>query len=290
MAKEFNPPFIFLSSYSTQNLATEPEVAKAKIPTMYAGGANAIHLRKNPYMFRLRPYDTVTTTAIARYVAKTGKKKVGIIYVQDDFGQGSANEVEQLLKAAGVATVAKESYGAQDNNMQAQLLKIKNSGAELMVGFTYVRDGGLVFRGRTSLGMTNIPVVTSGATVLPPTLALLDAADLEGVTSTTDAFLDPAADAKIKDYVTRFTERFKLRPDPFGSCYYDGAMMLAEVMKTAGTDREKIREGIGKIKGWQGVTQTYGADENGNLAHATTIVAFKKGTKEFGLVEKIALK
>ncbi len=68
LAKELNPPFIFLSSYSTQNLATEPEVSKAKIPTMYAGGADVIHQRKNPYMFRLRPYDTVTTTALARTV------------------------------------------------------------------------------------------------------------------------------------------------------------------------------------------------------------------------------
>ena len=36
LAKDLNPPFIFLSSLSTQNLASEPEVLKAKIPTMYA--------------------------------------------------------------------------------------------------------------------------------------------------------------------------------------------------------------------------------------------------------------
>jgi branched-chain amino acid transport system substrate-binding protein len=290
LAKEHNPPFIFLSSYSTQNLATEPEVAKEKIPTMYAGGADAIHQRKNAYMFRLRPYDTVTTTAIARFVAKSGKKKAAIIYVQDDFGQGSANGVEGLLKAAGVEVVAKEAYGARDNDMQAQLAKIKNAAPEYIVGFSYVRDGALVFKGRTSLGMTNIPVVTSGATVLPPTLALLDPADLEGVSSTTDAFLDPAADPMIKSYVERFEARFKLRPDPFGSCYYDGALMLAEALRKVGPDREKIRAELAKIRGWKGVTQTYSADETGNLAHATTLVQFKKGTKEFALIEKIALK
>jgi branched-chain amino acid transport system substrate-binding protein len=147
-----------------------------------------------------------------------------------------------------------------------------------------------VFKGRTSLGMTNIPMVTSGATVLPPTLALLDPVDVEGMTSTTDAFLDPAADPQIKAYVEAFEPRFKLRPDPFGSCYYDAAMMLADIMRKVGPDREKIREELTKVRNWKGITQTYSADENGNLAHATTLVQFKKGTKEFALVDRVSLK
>lgn len=290
LAKELNPPFIFLSSYSTQNLATEPEVAKAKIPVMYAGGADAIHLRKNPYMFRLRPYDTVTTTALARTVINRLKsKKAGIIYVQDDFGQGSANLIEGMLKQAGIEVVAKEAYGARDNDMSAQMLNIKNKGADVIVGFTYVRDGALVIKARKALGI-NVPMVTSGATVLPPTLALLDPEDLENLYSTTDAFLDASQGPKVGDYVKRFAERFKLKPDPFGSCYYDGALMLAEIMGRVGLDREKIKDKLAKTKAWPGVTQSYSADEFGNLSHATTVVQFKRGTKEFALVEKMSLK
>ncbi len=290
LAKELNPPFIFLSSYSTQNLATEPEVSKAKIPTMYAGGADVIHQRKNPYMFRLRPYDTVTTTALARTVLNRLKsKKAGLIYVQDDFGQGSANLIEGMLKAGGVEVVAKEAYGGRDNDMSAQMLAIKNKGPDVIVGFTYVRDGALVIKARKALGV-NVPMVTSGATVLPPTLALLDPEDLENLYATTDAYLDASQGPKVADYVKRFTDRFKLKPDPFGSCYYDGALMLAEIMGRVGPDREKIKGELAKTKAWPGVTQSYSADEFGNLSHATTIVQFKKGTKDFALVEKIALK
>jgi branched-chain amino acid transport system substrate-binding protein len=289
LSKELNPPFIFLSSYSTQNLATEPEVAKAKIPTMYAGGADVIHLRKNPYMFRLRPYDTVTTTAIARTVINRLKsKKAGVIYVQDDFGQGSATLVEGMLQKGGVEVVTKEAFGARDNDMSAQLLNIKNKGADVIVGFTYVRDGALVIKGRKALGI-DVPMVTSGATVLPPTLALLDPEDLTKLYATTDAFLDASQGPKVADYVKRFTDRFKLKPDPFGSCYYDGALMLAEIMGRVGPDREKIKTELAKTKAWPGVTQSYTADEFGNLSHATTIVQFKPGTKDFALVEKVAL-
>lgn len=289
LAKDLNPPFIFLSSYSTQNLATEPEVVKAKVPVMYAGGADAIHERKNPYMFRLRPYDTVTTTALARTVIERVKaKKPGIIYVQDDFGQGSANLIEGLFKQAGLEVVAKEAFGGRDNDMSAQLLTIKNRGADAIVAFTYVRDGALVISGRRSLGI-DLPMVTSGATTLPSTLALLDPKDLENLYSTTDAFLDASQGPKIGEFVERFTRRFNMRPDPFGSCYYDGALMVAEAMRKVGPDREAIRGELAKINGWTGVTQTYRADPNGNLAHATAVVQFKPGTKELVLVDKVAL-
>ena len=289
LVKDLNPPFIFMSSFATQNLATEPEVAKAKIPTMYAGGADAIHERKNPYMFRLRPYDTVTTTAMARTVINRLKsKKPGLIFVQDDFGQGSANIIEKMFKEAGVEVVAKEAFGARDNDMSAQLLNIKKAGADAIVGFTYIRDGGLVISGRRSLGI-DLPMMTSGATTLPATLALLDPKDLENLHSTTDAFLDASEGPIVADYVERFKKRFNMNADPYGSCYYDGAMMLADAMRVAGTDREGIRLELAKISGRKGVTQTYKADANGNLAHATTVVKFKPGTKDMELVDKISL-
>jgi len=56
--QENKPSFLFLSSYSTQNAAVSPEVVKAGIPTMYAGGADSLSALKNPWMFRIRPQDS----------------------------------------------------------------------------------------------------------------------------------------------------------------------------------------------------------------------------------------
>ena len=65
VVRDLNPPFVFLSSYTTQNLATEPEVTKAQIPSMYAGGGDAVHHKKNPWLFRIRPYDGLQALALA---------------------------------------------------------------------------------------------------------------------------------------------------------------------------------------------------------------------------------
>jgi ABC-type branched-subunit amino acid transport system substrate-binding protein len=65
-------------------------------------------------------------------------------------------------------------------------------------------------------------------------------------------------------------------------------MILAEVLRKVGPDREAIRGELAKISNWQGVTQTYRADANGNLAHATVVVQFKPGTKDLVLVDKVS--
>ena len=59
LVKQYNPPFVFLPSLSTQALAMEPEVLKAKIPAITSGGAVAIQERKNTWLFRARPADNL---------------------------------------------------------------------------------------------------------------------------------------------------------------------------------------------------------------------------------------
>ncbi|MFN7634756.1 MAG: ABC transporter substrate-binding protein, partial [Acetobacteraceae bacterium] len=195
---------------------------------------------------------------------------------------------EGLFQRAGLTVAGKESYGARDNDVSAQLLNLRNRGADCIVAFSYIRDGALVISGRRSLGI-NLPMVTSGSTTLPATLALLEPADLQNLYSTTDAFLDASQGPKVADYVERFQRRFNLRPDPFGSCYYDGAMILADIMRRVGPDRAAIRAALAQLNGFEGVTQTYRADQFGNLAHATTVVRFRPGTKDFELVERVSL-
>jgi branched-chain amino acid transport system substrate-binding protein len=87
--KELNTPFMFLSSYTTQNLATEPEVTKAALPCVFAGGGDAVHERKNRWMFRIRPYDGLQSQAMSEVLLNDIKStKPAILYVQNDFGQG----------------------------------------------------------------------------------------------------------------------------------------------------------------------------------------------------------
>ena len=85
-------------------------------------------------------------------------------------------------------------------------------------------------------------------------------------------------------YTAKFLERFKMRADPYGSCYYDAAMILADGLRKVGTDKEKLRGYFAAIKGYEGVTRTFTTDERGDMAHSVALANFAPGTKDINLV------
>ncbi len=284
LVKQGDLPFVFLPSLSTQDLAIEPEVAKAQIPTMYAGGAVAVAERKNPWMFRIRPSDDLQGPAIAYAVQQMLKaRKPGLMFTQDDYGTGAANAVEAALNAAGVPLVAKEAFAPRDNDFSAQLLAIQAKGADVLIGFTYNRDGALILSQRQRLGI-ELPYIGGSATAAPSTLALVQPDELKGVFALADAVLGEAVSPRSADFVQRCTARFNLAPDPYGACYYDGAMMVADALRAVGPDRAKLRDRLAATKDYQGVTRSFTNDAQNNMAHSLTLVAFTPGTKDYKAV------
>ena len=285
IVQQDDPCFVFLSSYTIQNLAVEQAVRKAEVPTVYAGGAVSVSDKHNPWMFRIRPPDSVTGAAVgAALVDRLKAKDVGILFVQDDYGTASANAVEATLAKAGVKVAARESYNARDNDFSPQLLSLKNKGVQAMVAFSYVRDGALVATQRRTLGITT-PMIGSTSFVVPSLLDLVTPADLQGVYSMIDAVLGKARSPASADYMTRFNDRFKMRADPFGSCYYDAAMILADALRKVGPDKAKIRDYFANVKDYKGVTRDFTTDSLNDMAHTTALVDFIPGTKEFQLVQ-----
>lgn len=285
LAKEQNPPFIFLSSYTVQNLAVEPEVGNAKIPTVYAGGAVSIADRKDPWMFRIRPSDSIGAQAMAPAVVSHIKvKKAGIIHVQDDYGNASAAATAAALEKAGITVVGNESYNGHDNDFSPQLLSLKNKGAEVLIAYSYVRDGALVLSQRRTLGF-DVPFLGAPSFILGSLLRLVGPADTHDLFAMPDAVLGADVSPQSADYVKRFAARFGMRADPFGSCYYDAAMILADALRKVGPDREKIRDYFANLKDYPGVTRKYTTDVGGEMAHSVALVKFDEGTKDFKLIQ-----
>jgi len=289
LAQETKPSFFFLSSYSTQNLAVAPELKKAQVPAMYAGGADAVADGGNEWMFRIRPADSVSAEGMVKAAVDVIKaKKPGILYIQNDFGQGGAQTAAKRLEAAGIPVVGMEAYGQNDKDFSAQLLSLRSKGADTILIFNYPQDGALVLRQAKVLGF-KMPLVTSSAALVPAALQLLSPADLEGVWGVTDAFMDASAGGRMKDYVERFKAKFGIDPDPYGLAYYDGAFLMAEGMRKVGTDAKALREWLAAVKGWQGVGHVYSYDAKGNGVRDLAVVKAKSGTKTLELVQSVTL-
>jgi len=287
--KDLNAPFMFLSSYTTQNLATEPEVAKAGLPVAYSGGGDAVQERKNRWLFRIRPNDGIQGDAIAKLLLTDLRaKRPALLYIQNDFGQGVARTVQRICTEANSAPVGMESYGANDKDMSAQLLKFKGADADAVVLVSYGSDGALIVRQVKQLGL-GTPMVASSGVMVPAALNLVSADEVSRLYGMIDAFIDEGRQDPSGDYARRFRTRFGVKADPYGSCYYDAAFMLKDAIEASGPEREAIRTWFSTVKDWRGVTQAYTTDANGNMVHAVSIVKFKPGTTELEFVRTVAV-
>jgi len=287
LMQEHKPAFTFLTSYSTQNTAVSPEVAKRGIPAMYAGGADAVADLGNPWMFRIRPQDSTAAVAMARFVKeRLGATKPGILYIQNDFGQGGANAAVAFLKEQGITPIGMEAYGQNDKDMSAQILSLKNKGADVLLTFVYPQDGAMILRQIKMLGVTQ-PVVSSSAAFVPAAMQLLSARDLENVWGVIDAYL-PATE-KGKNYAATFKQRFSMDADPYGAAYYDGAMIMAQAINAVGTDPQKLQAYLKQVKDYPGVLHMYRFDAKGNGVHDVAVVQFAKGTKDMQFISAITV-
>lgn len=287
--QQYRPPLVFLSSYSTQNLATAPEVAKVKISVFYAGGADIVAEQNNKWLFRIRPNDGAASSAMVQFVKNSLKKsKPGILYIQNDFGQGGTRVAADTFKKQGITVVGNETYGQNDKDMSAQILSLKGKGADVLLAFVYPADGALLVQQIKQLGI-DVPIVASSALYLPAALNLLAPQDLEGVWGVVDAYLDPTQDKQVRSFIERYQKRFGRDADPYAASYYDAAMTMAEGLAKVGPDGVKLRDYIASVKNYKGIGHTYTFDAIGNGVHDVAVVKTKPGSKELTLVERIML-
>jgi branched-chain amino acid transport system permease protein len=283
LVQQHKPPFVFISSYSPQILAQADEVARARIGAMHAGGATEIEQLGNPWLFRIKPPDQVNTKAVASVVLDDLKKsRPGLIYVQNDYGQGFARQLEALFAARGIRLM-KESYGPGDNDMTAQLQTLVSQGADVLLTAGFNRDSALILRARKALGIT-LPVVGQQALGVNATTDLLEPAELSGVYALVDAVLSERKRYDRADFIRRYEERYNLKPDPsFITNYYDGVWIVAEAIRQVGEDPAKVRDFIANLRNFEGITRSYTTDAKGNMTTSVVIVRYDEAKNQIPL-------
>ena len=142
---EGKPLVIFGSMISPHVFAQTEVVTKSETPFL-VGATNAkITAQGSKWLFRTHVHDGQLADLIPAYLVKTlNKTKPGIIAVADDYGLGASEGIQASLAKLNVAPVAVTSYAPSDKDMSAQLLEIKDKGADSVIVFGRPADVTLV--------------------------------------------------------------------------------------------------------------------------------------------------
>ena len=258
---------------STQILAVSETIKQAGIPTLVGGSAVAVTRQGNPWMFRVRPDDSIVAQGMIKYIKEEMKlSKVGILHDADAFGTGGGDLVERYAKENGLTVVKREKYSGADRDFTAQLLALKTAGAEVMV--VYATAGPAIAVIQRQYRQIGSPYKFLGS----PTSAQENTLNLskeaaEGLV----AMMDNVPGETLKKYAVDYKKEYNEEINTFAAFDYDAMNILADAIRKGGEDRAKIREAILATKGYVGVLGTYSFTPNGDSLHTASVVQIENG-------------
>ena len=273
---------------STQILATSDAIKSYGVPT-FVGGTNVTLTRQgNPWLFRVRPDDSIAALAMIKYIKEDLKlTKVGVLNDTDAFGAGGGDLVEQYAKEAGISVVKREKFTTKDKDYTAQLLSLKSAGAQIMIVYApNPEDAAVIQRQYRQLGS---PYKYLGS----PSSQHRDALNLareaaEGIYAIAD-FVPGQTEANRK-YAEAYKKEYNEEYDGLSAWTYDGLKILVNAIKKGGEDRAKIREAILATQGYQGVLGTFSFTPNGDGLHEVSVVQIEKGSPKLLKVVNVGTK
>ena len=260
--------------YSTQVFATADAIKNYGIPTII--GATNVNITKqgNPWLFRVRPDDSIAAGAMVKYIKDNTKlTKIGLLHDADAFGTGGADLVEKGAKESGLTVVKREKCSTGAKDFTAELLAMKNAGAQVLVFYGHPEASAVLQRQLRQLG-SPFKFLGSPSSVSKDALNLAKEAS-EGIWAVVDFV--PGQSAENKRYAEAYKKEYNEDYDSLAVWTYDGLKILANAIKKAGEDRNKIREAILATQGYKGVQGNFSFTPNGDGLSEVSIVEIEKG-------------
>jgi branched-chain amino acid transport system substrate-binding protein len=273
---------------STQVFAASDAIKNYGAPT-FIGATNAnLTKQGNPWLFRVRPDDSIAALAMVKYIKEDAKlTKVGILHDTDAFGTGGADLVEKYSKEQGLTVVKREKFTTKDKDYTAQLLSLKSAGIQVMVVYgPNPEDVAIIQRQYRQLGS---PYKYLGS----PSSQMRDCLNLsreaaEGLWAVAD-FVPGQSDVN-KRYADAYKKEYKEEYDTLSAWTYDGLKILVNAIKKVGEDRAKIREAILATQGYKGVLGTFNFTPNGDGLSEVSVVQIEKGSPKLLKVVNVGAK
>jgi branched-chain amino acid transport system substrate-binding protein len=248
---------------SGESLAVVPLLARANTPQIHPCWVDTLtDPQKYPMCFRNAPTNQQIGGAANRYVTEVlKKKKVAVVSDTTGYGTASVNAYVPMLKERGAEVVYQGNIDAANPDLKPELLRMQNAGAEAIMPWS-VNAGFLsrIINTRGQMGW-DVPIVGQTTLGSGQTQALLEKPDFWGKVYPNN-FRPVCFDSKDKmtERTSAFVDRLKSAKIEMGDTLlwwiamgYDSPYMIAEAMKSVGTEPEKIVGYLNQLKNFPGI-------------------------------------
>lgn len=213
---------------------------------------------RSNYLFRVGMYGSGQANfMVDTMVKRFGHSKIGLLTWTGGWGVTGRSELRRRLGELGLAPVADETFDNSDTDMTAQLIKLRNAGAESILNYGLVRENTFVVNTRKQLNDTTPYVSAWGIAGLAFQKAAGNATEgvLVSTTVTIDGPQSPERDEFVRKYRARYNEDIGAPVYALGA--YDAVYLFKTAMERRGLEPDQIREALEDIPEFKGLVKHF---------------------------------
>jgi len=259
------------------------------VPSIYppkGGFVFAAQIALNPFV-----------NGMIRYLRMRGWNKIGIITSTDGSGlvdDTATKDSLTLPENKDVQVVQWEHFNPTDVNVNAQAVRIKNSGAQAVIVWVSGTPFGTVLRSFNDVGLS-LPIETSNANSQVPQLMGYQQFLPKEMVMPGPAYLMPVSVQSPQlrkataDFVAAFAADGKTPQPGSAPSVWDPANIVLAGLRKLGTDAtaDQLRQYILSVHGFSGVDGTYdfrSGDQHGLSDQSVILTSFDPQRQAFGAV------
>ncbi len=275
-------------------MAVKKQVEEAGIPTFMTVGGDPVimgggHLGTFKWVFKSPQRSSTAVEKLYEYMQKKNLKKIALITASDGFGKDGKGWLHKLAPKHGLTIVVDESFNPKDTDMTSQLTKITAANPDAIVCWTIGPAGPIVAKNIKQLNIKT-PLFQCHGQPGPNYIELAGTASEGNMMPATKLMAweqlpdsDPQKKV-IKEFVHLYNDVYHYNKDypinTHSGYAWDAIYIVANAMKKAGTNPEKLREAIEHTKNYVGISGIYNLtpeDHNGLDTNSMIMVRIQDG-------------
>lgn len=253
--------FIFSPLGTPSNSAIMKYMNSKKVPQLFvaSGGAKFQNANENPWTMGFQPSYQIEGRVYGKFIReKHPSSKVAVLYQNDDFGKDVLKGLKEGLGARNSQVVAEEAYEVSEPTLDSRLLKLKASGADLLVNITSAKFAAQTIRKAGEIDWRPVHIVTTAAASVAGVLQPAGLENAKGLFSA--AYLKDTSDPqwvndpgmkRYYEFLSKYAPSVN-KNDSIVGFTYAAAQTIVQVLKQCENDltRANVMRQAANLKGF----------------------------------------
>jgi len=238
----------YLLSLSSVANALAPRFKKKEEPALLLAVSVPKITERSENYYRFNLGSEQEAERMATYIKKTDMRRIAVLSINDEFGQGAQESFVQNIKGTSTEIVYEDAYEKNQTDFRSSILRLSTSRPDAVYVIGYVKSSILLIKQMRELGIQSRILANMALSV--PAFQKLGGAALDGATYTVTDFRVDSTAPQTQSFVKAYQESYGEPPPFFAAFAYDSLITLAKAYAA----KTPMKTSLNQLAPFSGVT------------------------------------